>query len=537
MVNATGLPSTGRDTNTGRTGVWWLVATVILCAPLLRGRYFLTQDGPTHLHNARILVDRLTGNWTPYADFYELNLALEPNWFTHAFLTGALLVVPPWVAEKALLIAYLLIFAFGFYRLARAVGGSPMVALLAVPFAFNVPFQMGFFNFSFSVAFLPWIVAWWWRQVGTWSIGKTVGLSASLLLLYFCHPVGLVFAGLTLVIACLLREAVPKSHIVQLFIAGLPSMILLALFVGRHGGAEPGGELPFGALLLMLLGNSQLVLLQNRELFIGASLAFVVIAAVVGGIVRMRQRAGQDQTNDDRRAAALAFLAVAFIALLLFFVMPDRVGSGLYLRFRLQLLIWLFAVMALCSMPWGRRGERLLATLALAAALGFTIDRWSGYGTIADDLDRYLSISETLPDGAVVLPLSFDHSGRLDKAPWSSAYVHHMVHAAHYMGTDRPLVFLDNYEAGQGYFPIRWRPDIDPLEWMPELALEPPCISVETYEANTSVSIENVVVWGLAEEREVGPCGRALLDELASRDPSSDFDGWIRMFAAPTSAR
>ena len=35
-------------------------------------------------------------------------------------------------------------------------------------------------------------------------------------------------------------------------------------------------------------------------------------------------------------------------------------------------------------------------------------------------------------------------------------------HAAGYLGVEKRLVLLDNYEANTGYFPLRWRPEVNP---------------------------------------------------------------------------
>ena len=45
-------------------------------------RHFMTQDGPSHLYNARVVGEILFNPSSPYREFYRLRSALTTNWGT-----------------------------------------------------------------------------------------------------------------------------------------------------------------------------------------------------------------------------------------------------------------------------------------------------------------------------------------------------------------------------------------------------------------------------------------------------------------------
>lgn len=60
---------------------------IIFLTPIWGNKYFLTQDGPSHLYNSKILLDFVTSNNLEfYKEYYIVNKQLFPNWFSHIIL-------------------------------------------------------------------------------------------------------------------------------------------------------------------------------------------------------------------------------------------------------------------------------------------------------------------------------------------------------------------------------------------------------------------------------------------------------------------
>jgi hypothetical protein len=87
------------------------------------------------------------------ADWYAVDWRPNPNWSGHAVLAVLMTVVPPVIAEKILVSGIVLLFLCGIWLFAGAVGESGRaVAFFAFPFAYNLPLQMGFYNFCIGAA-------------------------------------------------------------------------------------------------------------------------------------------------------------------------------------------------------------------------------------------------------------------------------------------------------------------------------------------------------------------------------------------------
>lgn len=92
-------------------GIFGLMILVNL-VPIVFNTYFLTGDGPCHIYNAKVLLDYWTGhNQEFYAPYYYINTNFEPNYLTSYLLAFFLSFLPDYLAEKALLILYVLTFA------------------------------------------------------------------------------------------------------------------------------------------------------------------------------------------------------------------------------------------------------------------------------------------------------------------------------------------------------------------------------------------------------------------------------------------
>ena len=76
------------------------------------------------------------------------------------------------------------------------------------------------------------------------------------------------------------------------------------------------------------------------------------------------------------------------------------------------------------------------------------------------------------------------------------------VHTAQYLGTVKPLIVLDNYEANMGYFPIHWKDKTNPYFHLSSgsdstrgIEGVPPGADIDKYMQLSGVTINNIVMW------------------------------------------
>ncbi|MBC8228731.1 hypothetical protein H8E77_04180 [bacterium] len=76
---------------------------VIHLMPLWIFKYFPSQDGPSHIYNAKVLKEYHQHENYKLRDVFKLNLTIFPNWTSHPVMAFLLFFFPPIVTEKILL--------------------------------------------------------------------------------------------------------------------------------------------------------------------------------------------------------------------------------------------------------------------------------------------------------------------------------------------------------------------------------------------------------------------------------------------------
>ena len=120
-------------------------------------------------------------------------------------------------------------------------------------------------------------------------------------------------------------------------------------------------------------------------------------------------------------------------------------------------------------------------------------------GKASDAVADITSLTAHIKPTSVVLPLDFAPEGRdaEHKAIADANFI--FCHATHYLAGDKPLIFLDNYEANTGYFPLVWKENVNPynpaIKCGPGFEAPVPCANIVGYERATGVKIDYLILW------------------------------------------
>uniref|UniRef100_UPI0019616CE7 hypothetical protein n=1 Tax=Okeania hirsuta TaxID=1458930 RepID=UPI0019616CE7 len=132
-------------------------------------------------------------------------------------------------------------------------------------------------------------------------------------------------------------------------------------------------------------------------------------------------------------------------------------------------------------------------------------------------VQEYLEVRQHIPDRSTVLPLSFAHQGLTPEGKNVARRIWLFMHAADYLGTDRSLVMLGNYEAGLGYFPLIWKADKQPyvhLGVRENIEGRPPAVDLLSYPQKTGGSVDYVLSWCMEGEFKDHPNTLDLRNQL-----------------------
>jgi hypothetical protein len=460
----------------GRRAHWlrrpFFALALLYLIPFWVVRHVPTVDGPCHTYDAWILRQHADVQRYPlFQQYYEINRKPYPNWISQGGMALLMLAAPPAVAEKLFVSGYVLLFLAGAWYLVGSVRpGERWLAFLAFPFAYHQLFQYGFYNFSVSVALFLFALGLWWRRRERPDLAFAVAINLLLWLCYFSHILsfGLALLAIAILWLATLRRQSWRRHLWHIPVL-LPQVALPAWFFARQGGDTAPSAWSAGQLVRFFAGLRVLFTLGDAQLWLGAALAVLFLFLLVLSLRRVEARREEN-----------AFLLVALLFAVLYFVSPDAMAGGWLLKNRLSLYPFLVLL------PWlsprlGRRAERIgTATLALVA-LANLVYLTRGYRELGAEVERYLSgLAPVTPDTRI-LALLFAHTGPTDV----------LSHAPAYMAIEKGLIDWDNFEAKTSFFPVRFRASV-PLPVTPDIQLDPDSYRV----LRNAGQVDAVYVWG-----------------------------------------
>jgi hypothetical protein len=477
--------------------------------------FFPTEDGPGHQAVANVLREYDEPEGRILREYYDINEASLTNWFVFAILSHGLGFLPVPVAEKVLLSGYVLLLPLSVRYAVRAIRpDNGFLSVLAFPFTYNYLFQMGFFNFCYSLAALFIAFGWWWRRQERFGPARTVVFALLVLWVYFCHPVSLVMllAAVGTITAWRMFLEGFQRRFVGPLLAFVPALALVAYYLSGHAGSRTS-MLPVWVKIKHLLALYSLVSLDHRIVALSAALAllFGVVSLVL--LVR-RVKQGRLAWTDGLLLAVLVFTAAYFLA-------PNELGSGGFLTHRLNLYPFLGLILWFGTFDYSYRTRGWIHAASVAVAVGFLAMLAPRWTALDDYLTEYMTAAGRIEPGSTLLGLSFSHHGQAPDGGEVAFRVWPFVHASGYIAARKPVVDLALYEAMEDYFPIRYRPGLDPYRRISvgdHLGLEdqPPRVDFLTYPGRTGGRVDYVLLWQLDAAPPDDPRVRSILRQLAA---------------------
>jgi len=414
--------------------------TLLQLLPILLPAWFYSFDGPAHLHNSYLIKQLLFDSSDFLAKWYEFNPNPEPNW-TYYLLTVPLMQLfsIPW-ADKIALCSYALLFAYGYRRTVLQLN-HPLAGWLAWPvffFIYHFNFMLGQYNFAFSMAAFWWMLSYWLQLLDKETKSRWLGFGVSMYLAYSSHLVGFLAGGLAagvlLVFPLLPNHRFRWLTLLKLLAISLPLLAAVSwFFIQKQTDAAhiwvDRGELWHRLLTLQVLK----VFNPTSETAAFFSLWLLMIAGFVRYVVALRSK--------GPRHHGLWLLGGALV--LLYFTLPDQTAGAGYISTRFALLCTMVLVLA-ASAQWK---VSIWWSLSLTALIAGQIYLGLYYGRIEIALGKEMAeFQEGRPH--------IISRGVVHQLNYSPAWLHE--HFTEGIFTPE-VVHLNNYEASNSYFPLRWK--------------------------------------------------------------------------------
>lgn len=431
---------------------FFYLMVIIHLAPIFVSHYFPTADGPAHLYNSRLILELLTNYQSPIGDFFAFNSFLNPNLIGHFILSGLILVFPAFIAEKLLLLIYLIGLPLSFrYLFKKLQLKNSYLIYFIFPFTYSFLFYFGFYNFLIGLVFFFFTLAYWIE-----SINNRLHLKQGIVLfiltacIFFSH----LFALLMLSI-CLVSFNIPhiKSQFnskkrntalsqlgIQLLIIA-PTLILSVVFLVNN--SVQTGEfkyLPLSELWEMIQQVQPVKGVKYGKEAIFSKWIFILLAAISLYLLVFRLKEIRSSVNQK----SILWGLISIICLIALFISPDSSQSMGFISSRILLFFFLFYIIFLATQKlpaWLKVVSFLLINYVNIALLKIYYlnaqenkELVEGISEAAQKVDAY----------SVILPINTSEN-------WQFA------HFSNYLGAEKPVIVTENYEATLNYFPLKWK--------------------------------------------------------------------------------
>jgi hypothetical protein len=147
------------------------------------------------------------------------------------------------------------------------------------------------------------------------------------------------------------------------------------------------------------------------------------------------------------------WLLMSLLLLILYFYLPDATSNGSVISVRFSLLFYLFLIVWLSNVNISK--EIQLMTIVCIMLVHFNTNKY--YAKILQPMNENIkecrNAANYMAPNSTVIALDYSNT-------WSHA------HFCNYLGIDKPMVVLQNYECNEAYFPLLWN-----LKKMPQIRL------------------------------------------------------------------
>ena len=463
---------------------------------------FLTQDGPSHLYNSKILLDYIKNeNKQFFNQFFELNINIFPNYLHSFILCLLLLLFNPFLAEK-ILIALLIIAMPLAFRFVLQKHNTSSVFLSYPIFIFSNSYFLfyGFYNFQLSITILILFIGKLIDYRENLDYKNSFNLFFILTILFFTHPVGYIIAVVSLLLEILLliykRKSVPikKEKIISYLLVIVPTLLMFIKFFTSEN--KSGNELINITIskntLLRLIDMNHLIVFSKNEEVIYFLLFIVIILNLVNIIF--------GKVDKKRNGFTKIIFMVILFNLGVYFFINDSLVGGAYLNNRISIYIYIITLLYI-----GLRGSKfdyngLTILVSTSIIIYSIIIRYPIQKNISKITEDYLQTIDLIPKNSILLPLSLNNYG-LWQSKLLSPRLAIFKHISGYLGASKPIISMDNYEANTNHFPIVWKDDVNPYKYLSTnngagIESNHPSINVEGYNNRINKIIDYVLIWG-----------------------------------------
>jgi hypothetical protein len=330
------------------------------------------------------------------------------------------------------------------------------LSVFIFPFIYSYLFHLGFYNYALSFIFFFLTLTYW---INNYKANKPIlYLFTGILLLctFFSNILTFSFLGIT--IGCMIIYTEFESNasdgkqlalscvkrLANLALCALPSLILSFIFLKNVTFSTSTQGYDSNELIKWINDVRPLIVYgyEKEVNYTGQIFHVILIILFLSLVLKQNKVILKDQFSNLKQA--ILWFPIC-LSLVLFFVLPNDSSAGMMSdRLCLLFFIYLTIITATRNLPINMR------TLFYVIIIFIHFSVLKKHSTIIRDLHEDAAMinqsANHIEANKIILPVNLSDN-------WLEP------HFSSYLGVDKPLVILENYETEVGWFPVRWNPN------------------------------------------------------------------------------
>ncbi len=410
--------------------------------------FFLSLDGPAHIHNAK-LFDQIDHN--PFLQQYYFHSSFYlPNYFSTIALNGLMHFFDAIVSEK-LLISFIVTFIpITFRAMVFTIQPEKTVYTSLIFFLpFSKLLYVGFYNFMVAFVFLNVSIILFYHLLRNgWSVALFLLTTINAIVLYYSHALIFALSGLTILLLLVFENSkTPKrifSMALKLFLMyGIP-LLMYVLFVTNFSIPDYDYDSQKHEKVEALLTyHSGITFLKEQEM-VNTAWVPVLLVFLAGVCIGTRKRENGLRTYFR---VSDVFVLISLTMICLIFNVKDGQFGGMFIQRLVYICFYFVIIWLLCNLKNSNSLFLLCLSIVIYVYVRLSLDRHQYTSQFNEYINGVRSVETYIQNNSLVFALVLSD-------------IWHFKHISGYLGLNKALVLNDNYEAILDWFPIRFNKDV-----------------------------------------------------------------------------
>ena len=272
------------------------------------------------------------------------------------------------------------------------------------------------------------------------------------------------------------------NKLLGLFLASLPGLIFLAIFLTKVTFFPSDNSYGAKELIKWINDARPLIVFDyaGEEIITEQFFHILLVLLILSFFLK-------NKANEVKQAISFkkadVFSIPILLAFVLLFIIPNGSGAGM-MSDRFSLMIYILGLVWIVSRAVQSKFNVIAIVFVLVLHFGLLFKHLNGtIKNLDKDAQTIHYAANFVSNNSIVLPINLSDN-------WMEP------HFSNYLGVDKPIIILENYEANVGWFPTRWNTDKLPNIMLGEKNSVCGITWYSNSEAKNIRQINNVLLYG-----------------------------------------